>query len=72
MINWETFHSRDGNEMIVNMETAQINSRYHTTRNTDKKKEEEKKKWILGVTMATMLTISGLLIWVIVPLIELK
>ena len=58
--------------MIVNMETAQINSRYHTTRNTNKKKKKNKKKWILGVTMATMFRISGLLICVIVPLIELK
>lgn len=23
MINWKTFHSRDGNEMIVNMENDQ-------------------------------------------------
>lgn len=58
--------------MIVNMETAQKNNRYHTTGNTAKKKEKEKKTCVLGVTMATMLRISGLLICVIVPLIELK
>ena len=44
MINWETFHSRDGNEMIVNMETAQKNNPYHTTGNTAKKKKKEKEK----------------------------